>query len=61
MSTLNKKHNCLADTYKDILVNNTKILHIDNNIKKLKIQEALYNKFRQSTIKELTLKLLILF
>ena len=28
-------------TYRNILVNNTKLLHTDNNIKKLKILEAL--------------------
>ena len=28
-----KKHNCLNETYRNILLNNTKILHTDNNIK----------------------------
>ena len=45
-----KNHNCLNATYRNILVNNTKLLHIDNNVKKLKILEALYIKFRQPTI-----------
>ena len=45
-----KKHNRLCSTSRNILVNDTKILHTDNNIKKLKIVEALYMKFRQPTI-----------
>ena len=43
-------NNFLNATYRNILVNNTKILNADNNIKKLKILEALYIKFRKPTI-----------
>ena len=46
MSTF-KKHITLNATYRNILVNNTKILHTDNNAKKLKTLETL---FRQLTI-----------
>ena len=49
MSTF-KKHNCLNATYRNILVNNTKIFHTDNNVKKLKILEALYIQFRRPII-----------
>ena len=56
-----KKHNCLTAAYRNILVENTKILHTDNHIKKLKILQALYLKFRQPTIIELTLKLAKLY
>ena len=49
MSTF-KKNNCLTTTYRNILIDNTKILHTDNDIKKLKILESLYIKFRQPTI-----------
>ena len=45
-----KKYNCLNATYTNILVNNTKIPHTYNNIKKSKIVYALYIKFRQLTI-----------
>ena len=49
MSTF-KKHHCLNVTYRNIFVNNTKTLHTDNNVKKLKILKALYIKFRQPPI-----------
>ena len=40
----------LNTTYRNISVDDTKILHTNNNIKNLKLLEALYIKFRQLTI-----------
>ena len=54
MSTYKKAW--LPATYRNILVNNTKILHTDNNIRKLKFQEALYIKFRQPPINRINFK-----
>ena len=45
-----KKYYSLTATYRNIFVDNTKILHTDNNVKKLKILEALYIKFKWLTI-----------
>ena len=56
MSTF-KKHNSFNTTYRNILVNNTKILYTDNKIKKLKILEPLYRKFKQPTINRINLEI----
>ena len=48
-----KKYDFLNATYRNILVYNTKLLHTDNNVKNLKILEALYVKFRQPIIKRI--------
>ena len=52
-TNIKKKHNRLTATYENILVNNTKILYTDNSIKKLKIPEVLYIKFRQPPINKI--------
>ena len=44
-----KKYNVLMK-HRNILVNSTKILHVDKNVKKLKILEALYIRFKEPTI-----------
>ena len=50
---LSDSNNMCQYLKKPIFVNYTKILHTDNNMKELKILEALCIKFRQTTINKI--------
>lgn len=45
-----KKHGCQHSQFRNIMVENTKILQTDSNVRRLKVLEALYIKVRQPKI-----------